>query len=162
MSPFFTTTRELFGFAATALDLLLVFATDEELFGLELVEAVLVDFGLVVVFATVLLLEEELGFMRETSTSRADVEVEIGVKLLGGLSLDASKPARDLPRERSLWHRAAVPFRGIIRPCLHIVATAVKRPITRVSQPTAAGAAGGEKTTKYDRTHHHDKGSQRA
>lgn len=91
MSPFFTTTRELFGFAATALDLLLVFATDEELFGLELVEAVLVDFGLVVVFATVLLLEEELGFMRETSTSRADVEVEIGVKLLGGLSLDASK-----------------------------------------------------------------------
>jgi hypothetical protein len=53
--------------AATALDLLLVFATDEELFGLELVDAVLVDFGLLVVLAVVFAVVV-LGFMRATST----------------------------------------------------------------------------------------------
>jgi hypothetical protein len=90
VSPFFTTTRELRGLAATALDLLLVFATDAVLFGLELDEAVLVDFGLVVVLATVGLVDDVLGFIRATSTSRDEVEVVMGVRLLGGLSLDAS------------------------------------------------------------------------
>jgi hypothetical protein len=86
VSPFFTTTRVLRGLAATALDLVLglvlVLATVDELFGFELVEAVLVR-GFV--------LEEDVeGFRRETSTEREEVVVEIGVMLLGGLSLDAS------------------------------------------------------------------------
>lgn len=99
------------------MDLLLVFATEAELFGLELVEAVPVDFGFaVLVLATVLLLvlEEVLGFMRATSTSREEVEVVIGVRLLGGLSLDASNSgAASSTGEESLAIERRFHFEGL-------------------------------------------------
>lgn len=86
MSPFFTTTRVLRGLAATALDFVLDLealdlATVEEVLGFELVEAVVLR---------VLVEDDVVGFRRATSTDRDDVVVEMGVMLLGGLSLAAS------------------------------------------------------------------------
>jgi hypothetical protein len=85
VSPFFTTTRVLRGFAATVFDLVVVFAAVADVLGLAAVDDVTA-----VVRGLVLLVDDVEGLSRVTSAARVEVVVVTGVMLLGGLSFAAN------------------------------------------------------------------------